>query len=58
VKALEGSLPAHADGEIISTDAQELAIEILPQAVELVCPGPALAALPKKKWSRKARRAG
>lgn len=38
VKALNGALPAHADGETISTDAVHLEASILPKAIELVVP--------------------
>ena len=37
VTALEGSLPAHADGETLCTAAQELIIELLPRRLELIC---------------------
>ena len=37
VTAVEGSLPAHADGETLCTDARELAITLLPQAIEILC---------------------
>jgi diacylglycerol kinase family enzyme len=39
VRALEGVLPAHADGEVLCIDAKELAVEILPRQIELICPG-------------------
>ena len=37
VTAIEGSLPAHADGETLCTDAQKLEITLLPQAIEILC---------------------
>lgn len=37
VVALEGVLPAHADGETLCTDGRELAIELLPQQLEIIC---------------------
>ena len=36
VTALEGSLPAHADGETICTAGKELAIEIIKQPIEII----------------------
>jgi YegS/Rv2252/BmrU family lipid kinase len=39
VRALRGSLTAHADGETICTEGQSLAAEILPRAMEVVCDG-------------------
>lgn len=41
IKALDGVLPAHVDGETLCTDARELKVEILPQAIELVTSKPA-----------------
>lgn len=38
VKALTGNLPAHADGETMSTDANLLEVAMLPKAIELVVP--------------------
>ncbi len=38
VIALQGALPAHADGETLCTDGAELAIELLPQQIELIIP--------------------
>jgi YegS/Rv2252/BmrU family lipid kinase len=40
VTALEGVLPAHADGETLCTEGKELSIELLPQAIEVVAPAP------------------
>jgi diacylglycerol kinase (ATP) len=39
VTALQGSLPAHADGETICTAGKELTIELLPQQIEMICQG-------------------
>jgi YegS/Rv2252/BmrU family lipid kinase len=36
ISALEGSLPAQSDGEIISVDGQYLEIELLPRRLEIV----------------------
>lgn len=36
VTALQGSLPAHADGETLCTDGRELSLEIVPAALEIV----------------------
>lgn len=36
VRAVTGSIPAHADGETICTAGQELTIELLPAALEVV----------------------
>ena len=38
ITALEGSLPAHADGETLCLEGQKLAIEIVPHALEIVSP--------------------
>jgi YegS/Rv2252/BmrU family lipid kinase len=40
VTALEGSLPAHADGETLCTAGKTLTIDLLPRAIEVVCQGP------------------
>ena len=37
VRALEGVLPAHADGETLCTEGQQLEIEVLSRQIELVC---------------------
>jgi YegS/Rv2252/BmrU family lipid kinase len=37
VTALEGVLPAHADGETLCVDGTELALELLPRQIDLVC---------------------
>lgn len=36
VKAVNGTLPAHADGETICTEGKELTIEIIPRQIELI----------------------
>jgi len=36
VVALEGSLPAHADGETICTEGKELSIELIKQAIDIL----------------------
>lgn len=38
ITAVEGSLPAQSDGEIICVDGKRLDIEILPLQIEVVCP--------------------
>ncbi len=40
VKAIEGSLPCHADGETICTQGQSLEIEIYPSAIEVITKAP------------------
>ncbi len=37
VTALEGSLPAHGDGETLCTEGHELAMELLPHQIEIIC---------------------
>jgi diacylglycerol kinase (ATP) len=37
VTALQGVLPAHADGETLCTDGTELTVELLPQQIKLIC---------------------
>ena len=37
VRAIEGTLPVHADGETICTNGQELNLELHSQQVEIVC---------------------
>jgi len=39
VEALDGSLPAHADGETLCTDGTQLSIEIHPAALQILTPG-------------------
>jgi diacylglycerol kinase (ATP) len=36
VRALQGSLPAHADGETLCTAGQQLQVELLPEEIELI----------------------
>ena len=36
VTAVEGVLPAHADGETLCTEGQELSIELLPRQIEVL----------------------
>jgi diacylglycerol kinase family enzyme len=36
VTALEGSLPAHGDGETLCTEGQELAMELLPRQLDVI----------------------
>ena len=38
VKAISGTLPAHADGETLCTEGHELAIELLPHQLQMVVP--------------------
>ena len=38
ITAVDGSLPAQSDGEIICVDGTRLEIELLPRQVEVVCP--------------------
>jgi len=40
VTALEGVLPAHADGETLCSQGKQLAIELLPTQLELICQPP------------------
>jgi len=40
VTAVNGTLPAHADGETICTDGQTLKLEILPRQLQIICPPP------------------
>lgn len=40
VTSVEGALPAHADGETLCTEGQELEIELLPSQLELVSAQP------------------
>jgi diacylglycerol kinase (ATP) len=37
VKALKGSIPAHADGETLCTEGEQLSIELLPRQIKLIC---------------------
>jgi diacylglycerol kinase (ATP) len=38
VTALEGVLPAHADGETLCTDGKQLTLELLPESMHIICP--------------------
>jgi YegS/Rv2252/BmrU family lipid kinase len=38
VTALDGALPAHADGETLCVEGQRLELELLPAQLEIVCP--------------------
>lgn len=40
VTAVDGTLPAHADGETISADGQTLTLELLPRQLQIICPPP------------------
>ena len=39
VKAITGSIPAHADGETIFVAGSELLVELVPQAIEVISYG-------------------
>ncbi len=43
VTAVEGVLPAHADGETLCTEGRRLEIEVLPRQIDVVCRPPELA---------------
>jgi YegS/Rv2252/BmrU family lipid kinase len=40
VTAVEGILPAHADGETLCTEGQQLTVELLPSQIDILCPSP------------------
>jgi len=40
VTAIEGVLPAHADGETLCTEGQQLTVELLPSQIDILCPSP------------------
>lgn len=40
ITALDGSLPAHADGEILCIDGNQLEIELLPRQIDVLCRPP------------------
>ena len=40
IRSIEGTLPAHADGETLCVEGQELVIDLLPQQIEVVTAGP------------------
>lgn len=44
VTAVSGVLPAHADGETLCTDGNQLTIELLPQQLDVICPADKIAA--------------
>jgi diacylglycerol kinase (ATP) len=37
VTSLDGPLPAHADGETLCTHGEQLALELLPRQIEILC---------------------
>jgi YegS/Rv2252/BmrU family lipid kinase len=39
VKALKGSIPAHADGETMCTAGEQISIKLLPRQIQLICQG-------------------
>ena len=40
VTALQGGLPAHADGETLCVEGQQLTLELLPARLDVICPAP------------------
>jgi diacylglycerol kinase family enzyme len=40
IRAVEGALPIHADGETISEDHASLEVECVPQALRIIRPAP------------------
>jgi diacylglycerol kinase family enzyme len=40
ITALEGTLPAHADGETLCVEGSKLILEILPRQLEVICQSP------------------
>jgi YegS/Rv2252/BmrU family lipid kinase len=48
VTALEGVLPAHADGETLCTDGQRLEFELLPHQIEVISAAPGDGSLPRR----------
>jgi hypothetical protein len=34
---VQGVLPAHADGETLCTEGQQLTMELLPRQIEVIC---------------------
>lgn len=38
ITAEEGTLPAQTDGEILCVDGQHLEVEMLPRALDVICP--------------------
>jgi YegS/Rv2252/BmrU family lipid kinase len=49
VTALEGALPAHADGETLCTDGQRLEFELLPHQIEVISAAPGAGSLPRRE---------
>lgn len=41
VSAIDGALPAHADGETLCVDGHRLELEVLPRQIALICAAPA-----------------
>ena len=37
IKAIEGVLPAHADGETLCTEGRQLRLELLEKQLEIIC---------------------
>jgi diacylglycerol kinase (ATP) len=46
VTALEGALPAHADGETLCTDGRRLEFDLLPRQIEVISAAPGPGSLP------------
>jgi len=44
VRAVEGVLPGHSDGETLCTEGEQLTIELLPHQIEVLCQPPEAAA--------------
>jgi YegS/Rv2252/BmrU family lipid kinase len=40
ITAVEGSLPAHADGETLCTEGRRLELELLPRQIDIICQRP------------------
>ncbi len=49
VTALDGVLPAHADGETLCTDGQRLEFELLPRQIQVISAASARPALPEQE---------
>jgi diacylglycerol kinase (ATP) len=43
VTAIQGVLPAHADGETLCTEGQRLELELLPRQIDVICQAPGAA---------------
>jgi len=39
IRAMDGLLPVHVDGEVISTDVQELTVEVLSRRLKVITNG-------------------